>query len=313
MKEIVIGSRGSPLALQQAKLVQQAIQKYNPDVIARIEIIHTSGDKMSRVALSQFTTSVKGLFVKEIEEALRGQHIDLAVHSLKDLPGQLPEGLCLGAIPEREDPRDVLVATTKISSLKELPEGAHLGTSSLRRRVQLQYLRPDLSICPIRGNVNTRLKKIRQRNLDGIVLAAAGLKRLGLEEKITYVFPVEEMVPAMGQGALAVEIRSDDTAARQIIEPLDHLPTKRCALAERKFLQKMGGGCHLPMGAHAYIRNGKAVFSALVGSPSQPQMVRRVSEGSVQDLQKLALEAADYLLSHGADEILRELNAQYQT
>ncbi|MFQ5929936.1 MAG: hydroxymethylbilane synthase [Acidobacteriota bacterium] len=313
MKEIVIGSRGSALALQQAKLVQQAIQKHNPDVKVRIEIIRTTGDKMSRVALSQLITSVKGLFVKEIEEALRGQLIDLAVHSLKDLPAQLPEGLCLGAIPEREDPSDVLITATKISSLKELPEGARLGTGSLRRRVQLQYLRPDLSISPIRGNVDTRLKKIWQRNLDGIVLAAAGVKRLGLEEKITYVFPVQEMVPAMGQGALAVEIRSDDTAARQIIEPLDHPPTKRCTLAERRFLQKMGGGCHVPMGAHAYIENGKAVFSAFVGSPSRPQMVRKVSEGSPQDLQKLALDVADYLLSHGADEILKELNTQYQT
>lgn len=314
MKPLVIGSRGSRLALQQSKIIQRAIQGHHPDLEVTIEVIRTAGDKMPQKALSQLTTSVKALFVKEIEEALLQHRIDLAVHSLKDLPTELPDGLDLASIPEREDARDVLVmASAKFHSLAELPEGAKLGTGSLRRRVQLQHLRPDLIISPIRGNVDTRIKKIQERGLDGIVLAAAGLKRLGLEDVIAYTFSLEEMVPAIGQGALAVEIRQDDERTRQMLEPLNHPPSRRCALAERRFLHKMGGGCQVPMGAHARIENGNALFSAFVGSPSRFELVSKLCQGSPQDLDHMALDAADFLLSHGADKFLKETTAQFQS
>ncbi len=312
MKPLVIGSRGSRLALQQSQSLQQALKRHHPELEVSIEVIRTTGDKIPRTALSQLATSVKGLFVKEIEEALLQNKIDLAVHSLKDLPTELPDGLDLASIPEREDARDALITTfTQIQSLNDLPEGAHLGTGSLRRQVQLQHLRPDLMVSPIRGNVDTRIRKIQERGLDGIVLAAAGLRRLGLEEKISYTFAVEEMVPAIGQGALAVEIRCDDDATRHMVEPLDHADTRACALAERRFLHIMGGGCQVPLGAHARIVDGDAIFSAFVGSPSSHEAVRKVSHGHPQELEQLALDSAEFLLSHGADKILKEVEAQF--
>ena len=312
MKPLVIGSRGSRLALQQSQGLQQALQTYHPELEVSIEVIRTTGDKMPQAALSQLTTSVKGLFVKEIEEALLQNKIDLAVHSLKDLPTELPDGLDLASIPEREDPRDVLVtASTPVQSLDDLPRGAKLGTGSLRRRVQLQHLRPDLMVSEIRGNVDTRIRKIQERGLDGIVLAAAGLRRLGLEEKISYAFSLEEMVPAIGQGALAVEIRSDDDTTRQRVEPLDDPDTRVCAMAERRFLHIMGGGCQVPLGAHARIVDGSAIFSAFVGSPSTGEALSKVSRGHPQELEQLALDSAEFLLSHGADKILQEVEAQF--
>ena len=314
MRKLVIGSRSSQLALRQSEFLQRAIQKHNPDLEVRIEVIRTTGDIMPRAALSKLTTSVKGLFVKEIEEALLEQRIDVAVHSLKDLPTTLPQGLILAAIVEREDPRDVLVtASPEIHSLQALPPKARLGTGSLRRRVQLQLLRPDLVVSAIRGNVDTRIKKIQERKLDGIVLAAAGLKRLGLQEKIAYLFPVEEIIPAIGQGALGVESRLDDEQTRQLVQPVDDLPTRRCTLAERRFLQEMGGGCDVPMGAYASIENGKATFAAFVASPGSLEMVRKVSHGQPQDLDRLAREAAQYLLSQGGDKMLQESTIQFQS
>ncbi|MCH6570132.1 MAG: hydroxymethylbilane synthase, partial [Acidobacteria bacterium] len=252
-------------------------------------------------------------FVKEIEEALLQHQIDLAVHSLKDLPTQTPEGLTLAAIPPREDARDALVtASPTLSSLQALPQQARLGTGSLRRRVQLQLLRPDLVISPIRGNVETRIKKIQQGNLDGIILAAAGLNRLGLHDKIAYLFPVEEMVPAIGQGALAIEIRTDDESTRRIVEPVDDPATRSCTLAERRFLHEMGGGCDVPMGAHASIENDKATFTAFVAGPRSLQVARTSSQGKPQELDELALEAARYLLAQGGDKMLEESSVQYQ-
>ncbi len=313
MKKLVIGSRGSQLALRQSKILQEALQKHHPDLESSIEIIRTTGDQTPQADLSKLATSVKGLFVKEIEEALLQHHIDLAVHSLKDLPTETPEGLTLAAILPREDARDALVtASPEIPSLQALPQGARLGTGSLRRRVQLQLLRPDLVISPIRGNVDTRIKKVQQENLDGIILAAAGLNRLGLHDKIAYLFPVEEMVPAIGQGALAVEVRTDDESIRQIVEPVDDPATRSCTFAERRFLQKMGGGCDVPMGAHASIEKDQASFTAFVASPRSLQVARIASQGKPQELDELALEAARYLLAHGADYMLVESNLQYQ-
>lgn len=313
MRKLVIGSRGSPLALRQSELLQEALQKHHPDLETRIEIIRTTGDQTPQADLSKLAASVKGLFVKEIEEALLQHQIDLAVHSLKDLPTQTPEGLTLAAIPPREDARDALVtASPTLSSLQALPQQARLGTGSLRRRVQLQLLRPDLVISPIRGNVETRIKKIEQENLDGIILAAAGLNRLGLHDKIAYLFPVEEMVPAIGQGALAIEIRTDDESTRRIVEPVDDPATRSCTLAERRFLHEMGGGCDVPMGAHASIENDKATFTAFVAGPRSLQVARTSSQGKPQELDELALEAARYLLAQGGDKMLEESSVQYQ-
>jgi len=313
MRKLVIGSRGSPLALRQSALLQEALKEHHPDLETRIEIIRTTGDQTPQADLSKLAASVKGLFVKEIEEALLQHQIDLAVHSLKDLPTQTPEGLTLAAIPPREDARDALVTTSPaISSLQALPQQARLGTGSLRRRVQLQLLRPDLVISPIRGNVDTRIKKIEQENLDGIILAAAGLNRLGLHDKIAYCFPVEEMVPAIGQGALAIEIRTDDESTRRIVEPVDDPATRSCTLAERRFLHEMGGGCDVPMGAHASIENDKATFTAFVAGPRSLQVARTSSQGKPQDLDELALEAARYLLAQGGDKMLEESSVQYQ-
>jgi len=313
MRKLVIGSRGSQLALRQSKILQESLQKHHPDLETSIEVIRTTGDQTPQADLSKLATSVKGLFVKEIEEALLEHRIDLAVHSLKDLPTETPEGLTLEAILPREDPRDVLVtASPEIPSFQALPQGARLGTGSLRRRVQLLLLRPDLVISPIRGNVDTRIKKVQQENLDGIILAAAGLNRLGLHDKIAYLFPVEEMVPAIGQGALAVEIRTDDERTRQIVKPVDDPSTRSCTLAERRFLQEMGGGCDVPMGAHAFIENGKAAFTAFVAGPRSLQVARTSSQGKPQELDELALEAARYLLAHGGDKMLEESNVQYQ-
>ena len=313
MRKLVIGSRGSQLALRQSELLQEALRRHHPDLETSIEIIRTTGDQTPQADLSKLAASVKGLFVKEIEEALLQGQIDLAVHSLKDLPTQTPEGLTLAAIPPREDARDALVtASPAIPSLQALPQKARLGTGSLRRRVQLQLLRPDLVISPIRGNVDTRIKKVQQENLDGIILAAAGLNRLGLHDKIAYFFPVEEMVPAIGQGALALEIRTDDESTRQIVEAVDDPATRSCTLAERRFLQKMGGGCDVPMGAHASISKDKATFTAFVAGPRSLQVVRTSSQGKPQELDELALEAARYLLAHGADKMLEESNVQYQ-
>ena len=313
MRKIIIGSRGSQLALRQSKILQEALQKHHPDLESSIEVIRTTGDQTPQADLSKLAGSTKGLFVKEIEEALLKHQIDLAVHSLKDLPTEMPEGLTLAAIPPREDVRDALVTgSPEVSSFQALPQGAALGTGSLRRRVQLLLLRPDLMISPIRGNVDTRIRKVQEENLDGIILAAAGLNRLGLQDKITSLFTVEEMVPAIGQGALAVEIRADDEGTRQIVEPLDDPATRSCTSAERRFLQEMGGGCDVPMGAHASIEKDTATFAAFVAGPRTLQVARTASRGLPQELDQLALEAARYLLAHGGDKMLEESSIQYQ-
>ena len=268
---------------------------------------------MSQTDLSKLAASTKGLFVKEIEEALLDKRIDIAVHSLKDLPTELPERLELGAIPKREDPRDTLVSETVIQSLSVLPPQANIGTSSLRRRLQLQHLRSDLAISPIRGNVDTRIGKVTKGHLDGVVLAAAALNRLDLNHLISYTFSVEEMVPAVGQGALALEIRSEESQLRELVLSLDHPSTRICALAERAFLLKMGGGCEVPMGAHAWILNKKAGFTAFVGHPSGSESLRRTAKSTPVDLEDLALSTAEDLLADGAGKFLNELNTENRT
>ncbi len=309
MKAVRIGSRGSKLALWQARHVQGLLRQRDPELEVSIQVFKTTGDKLTAVALAQIGGG-KGVFVKEIEEALLAGEIDLAVHSLKDVPTELPEGLTLGAILPREDPRDVLIGPRRFGGLGEIPEGARLATGSLRRRVQLIHWRSDLEIVPIRGNVDTRIRKMEEQELDGVVLAAAGINRLGLRERVSYVFSLEEMVPAVGQGALAVEIREDDAPTRELLAPLEDAGARSCVEAEREFLERMGGGCQVPLGAHGSLTGSEATFSAFVASPSNGDLVRRRLEGEATEILELARRAAGELLDAGAGEFLAELETE---
>ena len=306
MSRICVGSRGSPLALRQAEIVCNELERHHPDIETGIRVIRTSGDR-PRPEPQFAGLSVKRMFVKEIEDALLGEEIDLAVHSLKDLPSELPPGLCLAAIPEREDPRDALVTSLGTRCPEEIPRNGRIGTSSLRRTVQLRLLRPDLEILPLRGNVGTRIRKMEEQRLDGIVLAAAGLKRLGLDDRIAFTFSQDQMLSAIGQGALAVECRCDDRQTRKLLAPVDHPPTRACTDAERRFLERMGGGCQVPMGAHASLTSGGGEFHALLASPYRPVSLRHRSRGSEEELSRMALDAAESILARGGDAILREL------
>ena len=306
MSRICVGSRGSPLALRQAEIVCNELERHHPDIETGIRVIRTSGDR-PRPEPQFAGLSVKRMFVKEIEDALLGEEIDLAVHSLKDLPSELPPGLCLAAIPEREDPRDALVTSLGTRCLEEIPRNGRIGTSSLRRTVQLRLLRPDLEILPLRGNVGTRIRKMEEQRLDGIVLAAAGLKRLGLDDRIAFTFSQDQMLSAIGQGALAVECRCDDRQIRKLLAPVDHPPTRACTDAERRFLERMGGGCQVPMGAHASLTSGGGEFHALLASPYRPVSLRHRSRGSEEELSRMALDAAESILARGGGTILREL------
>lgn len=246
-----IGSRGSALALWQSRHVAAALTAAHPGLTCEIEIIKTTGDKLSEASL--VAISGKGVFTKEIEDAMLDGRVDLAVHSLKDLPTTLPPGLALAAVGEREDPRDALVARAGIRGIDEIPEGGRVGTSSPRRRSQLHALRPDLELLELRGNVDTRIRKIETERLDAIVLACAGLNRLGYAERIAEAIPVSRMVPAVGQGALGIETRDGDAEVIDLVAVLDHEPTRLCCAAERAFLAGLGGGCAVPIAAHATI------------------------------------------------------------
>jgi hydroxymethylbilane synthase len=249
-RTIVVGTRASALALVQTHQVVAALQALHPERTFSIRHISTHGDRVLDRSLTEI--GGKGVFVKEIEEALLGQEIDLAVHSFKDLPTEQPDGLAVGAILERADPRDALVARDA-ASLSDLPQGARVGTSSLRRSIQLHALRTDLVLADIRGNVDTRLRKLDAGQYDAIVLAAAGLTRLGLQSRVTEFFRPEAFLPAPGQGALALELRSSDAETGGLIAPLNHEPTRRAVAAERGFLSGLGGGCDLPIGAYAQV------------------------------------------------------------
>lgn len=310
MPEVVVGSRGSQLALWQARWVQGELQRRHSGLRVGIEIVRTTGDRISDSSLAALAGSSKGLFVKEIEEALLEGRVDLAVHSLKDVPTDLPEGLGLVAIPRREDPRDALVLPAGQASWRELEPGARVATSSLRRRVQLLSLRDDLKIEPMRGNVDTRLRKLSEQGLDGLILAAAGLRRLGLSERISYLFPVEEMVPAVGQGALAIEARLDDAATRRLLAPLHDEHTAACVQAERAFLKRMGGGCQVPMGGHARLNGSQARFDSFLASPDGRRRLSQHPVGKPEELRDMAVGCAEALLSQGAQEILNEFEEQ---
>jgi len=289
---LVIASRGSQLALWQARWVAAQLSAAGHE--CRIEIIKTTGDKIADVPLAKVGT--KGLFTKEIEEALLDGRADLAVHSLKDLPTELPEGLVLAAVPEREDPRDAVVG----KKLADLPPGAKVGTSSLRRAAQLLKLRPDLQVESIRGNLDTRLRKLDEGQYDAILLAAAGLKRLGWGDRIAEILEPEQMCPAVGQGALAIETR----AGFEAVAMLDHADTHTAVMAERGVLRALGGGCQVPIGAYATVFNGRVRLLAIVAAPDGSQMVGAQAGGAAAEAAEIGARLAAYLLQRGARQIL---------
>lgn len=295
-----IGSRGSQLALWQANHIATRLRENGHDV--EIEIIHTTGDKITDVALAK--VGAKGMFTKEIEEALADGRIDLAVHSLKDLPTELAEQFQIAAIPQREDSRDAF-CSKKYSSIQDLPSGARVGTSSLRREAQLKFIRTDLAVHPLRGNVDTRLRKLEAGDYDGIILAMAGLNRLGRTEVVRQVLPVEIMCPAAGQGALAIETRAQDEAVIAALKFLDHAPSRAETDCERALLNKLSGGCQVPIGANARMQDGVLHLEAVVASPDGSLLLRESMRGS--DPVSLGATAGETLLQRGASEILERV------
>ncbi|HVG19616.1 MAG TPA: hydroxymethylbilane synthase [Blastocatellia bacterium] len=303
-QKIVIGTRGSKLALWQTNWVKGEVEKRHAGAQVEIQIISTKGDRVLDVSLPKLGEQGKGLFTKELEDAIFERRVDIAVHSLKDLPTELPAGLHIAAICEREDVRDALVARGGVKSFNDLAPGAVLGTSSLRRQAQIRAARPDLVIEPVRGNVDTRLRKLDSGEFDAIVLASAGLHRLGLEGRITERLSEELVLPAVGQGALAIESRSDDAAINEIVRSLDHKDTRLACDAERAFLKGLGGGCLVPIAGRARIRSGVLSLSGLVASPDGSQLIRGHYSGSAEDAESIGQRLADELIGQGADRIL---------
>ena len=300
---LVIASRGSQLALWQARWVSAQLTAAGHQ--CRIAIVKTTGDTISEVPLAKVGTMVgtKGLFTKEIEEALLDGRADLAVHSLKDLPTELPAGLVLAAVPEREDARDAIVVKGVAKRIADLPEGARMGTSSLRRAAQLRNLRPDLVVESIRGNLDTRLRKLDEGQYDAILLAAAGLKRLGWGDRIAEILDPDRMCPAVGQGALAIETRPSG-AGFEAVKPLEHDATRAAVTAERGLLRALGGGCQVPIGAHANVADGRVHLVAVVASPDGAALVRAEGELAVGDAAELGRRLGAELLERGARAIL---------
>jgi hydroxymethylbilane synthase len=298
---LILGSRGSKLALWQANFVKASLERRHT-VEVRIEIIRTTGDKITDVPLAQ-VGGTKALFTKEIEEALQEGRIDLAVHSLKDLPTELPDGLVLAAMPAREDPRDALIARQG-ETWNRLPTGARVGTSSLRRQVQLRRLRKDLVVEPLRGNLDTRLRKLDEGRYDAIVVAQAGLKRMGWADRATQIFRAEEMVPAIGQGALAIETRADDEELFTGLASLHDPDTEAATAAERAFLARLGGGCQVPLAGHAQVKGESLRLLGVVVSVDGEQAVQGTEEGAAGDARAIGEALAERLLKQGAAEIL---------
>ncbi len=304
-RKIVIATRGSKLALWQAEWIKSLLKEIDPDFEVDLNKIKTTGDKILDVPLAQ--VGGKGLFVKEIEEAMLRGEADLAVHSMKDVPTDLPEGLHLTAITKREDPRDAFIAGKGIKSFADLPEGAKVGTSSLRRMCQLLNIRPDIRITQLRGNVDTRLRKLDEGEFDAIILATAGIKRLGHADRITEMLPTDLSVPAIGQGAVGIECRVDDNFINGLLKQLNHEETSICVRAERAFLKKLEGGCQVPIGAYARLSEGKLLIEGLVGSVDGKTLIKDRAEGMPEQAESLGTRLAEKMLSAGAGEILAEV------
>lgn len=303
--KIIIATRGSKLALWQAEWIKSQIEDLIPDITVELNKIKTTGDKILDVPLAQ--VGGKGLFVKEIEEAMLRREADLAVHSMKDVPTDLPAGLHLSAICKREDPRDAFIAGEGINSLGDLPQGGHVGTSSLRRICQLLNKRPDLRITQLRGNVDTRLRKLTERQFDAIILAAAGVKRLGYADRITEKIPTDTSLPAIGQGAVGIECRTDDDFINDLLGKLNHRETWICVAAERAFLKKLEGGCQVPIAAYAQLHDRNLVLEGLVGSLDGKTLIKESMDGRPEEAESIGTTLAENLLSKGAGEILAEV------
>ena len=302
--QIVIGTRGSKLALWQADYIEQRLREEYSGLSVTQKRVTTKGDRILDVPLAKI--GGKGLFTKELEEEMLSGTIDLAVHSLKDMPAKVPDGLVIAAVTKRLDPGDALVSN-RFSSFEELPKGARVGTSSLRRRAQLLCARPDLEMLDLRGNVNTRLRKLDEGEYDAIVLAVAGLKRLGFADRIRQVLPREMVLPAVGQGALAIETRADDTETQEMLAFLCDDDTICCTEAERSFLARVEGGCQVPVGVYATAESDGLVVEAVIASLDGQRFYRGDVKGTRQDAAKLGEKLAEKLLDEGGAEILKEL------
>ena len=303
-KQIRIGTRASALALWQAEWVKSELEKKYPGTSVTLTKIKTTGDKILDVPLAK--VGGKGLFVKEIEEAMLENEIDIAVHSMKDVPTFFPDGLHLSCITKREDPRDALLTRNKMM-FKDLPKGANVGTSSLRRQAQLMHVRPDFIIHQLRGNVDTRLRKLKEGQYDAIILAAAGVKRLGLAENVSEYIDPEISLPAIGQGALGIECRVDDRELNDLIAFFNHADTRTCVTGERALLRRLEGGCQVPIACYGEMKDGKLHLIGLVGSVDGKRIIKDAIDGAPEKAEKLGVTLAEKLLSRGADVILREV------
>ena len=303
-KQIRIGTRGSALALWQAEWVKSEIEKRYPGMTVTLTKIKTTGDKILDVPLAK--VGGKGLFVKEIEEAMLANEIDIAVHSMKDVPTFFPDGLHLACITKREDPRDALLSRNKVK-FKDLPKGANVGTSSLRRQAQIMNVRPDFVIHQLRGNVDTRLRKLKEGQFDAIILAAAGVKRLGLAENVTEYIDPGISLPAIGQGALGIECRVDDRELNDLIAFFNHADSRTCVTGERALLRRLEGGCQVPIACYGQLMDGKLHLTGLVGSVDGKRIIKDSIEGAPDKAEKLGVSLAEKLLTQGADVILREV------
>lgn len=304
---IRIGTRGSALALAQSGWVKARIEAAYPDVKAALVKITTKGDKILDTPLSKI--GGKGLFIKEIEEALLRKEVDIAVHSMKDVPAELPEGLEVALFPKREDPRDAFVSK-EYGDLDSLPKGASVGTGSLRRSAQLLHARPDLRVIPLRGNVDTRLQKLESSRLDAIILAAAGLRRLGLSHKITSILSTEAFLPAAGQGAIGLESRKDDRELGSVLGFIHHKETASAVQAERAFLEELEGGCQVPVGALATLTADGLILQGIVSELDGSRIVRDQERGPEDEAEEIGRTLAKRILSAGADRILSRIYGQ---
>lgn len=300
-KTFILGSRGSALSLAQSRAVMETLQALHPQHRFELQVIRTTGDRVTDLPLPQI--GVKGVFVKEIQQALLAKEVHLAVHSYKDLPVVSPPELIIAAIPRREDPRDVLISRSGLP-LSQLPPGARVGTSSPRRQAQLKALRPDLEYYNLRGNLDTRLRRVGEGMVEAAAVAAAGMKRLGWADRITEYLSPEVCIPAVGQGALAIEIREDDEETRALLAPLDHLPTRRAILAERAFLRHLGGGCHSPIAALGRVEDGTLRLWGMVASPDGSHILRDKMEGNAEAPEEIGALLGETLLSLGAAKLL---------
>jgi hydroxymethylbilane synthase len=306
-KNIRIGTRGSKLALWQACFIKSEIERLFPDLDVELKIIKTTGDRITDRPLAM--VGGKGLFVKEIENALLARDIDLAVHSMKDMPGELPEGLAIGAVPKRENPFDVLISKDKCL-LSDYKQGAKIGTSSLRRASQIKHVRPDITIVSIRGNLDTRIRKLKSGEYDAIVLAAAGLRRLDQENEITEYLDETVMTPAVGQGALCIETRENDGDIALIMERLDHHDTRICVTGERAFLKQIEGSCHIPVACFGKIVDmDKVMLTAVVASEDGKQLIKEQIISPKDKVENSGQALASQILEKGGKKILEHLNS----